>query len=318
MRIPSPSSARPRAFLIYPFNLGTFSPETLYAAIQQRLSNQSFDEIVAILDNVKIHRAFEFDGILEAVAKVSDALYQLQHQGQQDHERKVLAQMSRELREGSDEPVLGSSSAEEPILLIVEGIDRSLEETIRESGPLAGHARLMPLVRSLAILSRTYASFLTVLVVNSICLSCLSLPFLESRIGSQADTNNNNNSRVLDRSANGTIEVQGHGKEHNIYDQKYPAQNHPPFSHHRHRPSNDTSIGTPSIFSADLSLSPPPSPNPSAPTFLHSWVLSRSMDQGFDTHLLVSKVQGNMVVEVAKDRVGDRVGRWCIWDGLKQ
>ncbi|KAA8646311.1 uncharacterized protein ATNIH1004_007738 [Aspergillus tanneri] len=43
-------------------------------------------------------------------------------------------------------------------------------------------------------------------------------------------------------------------------------------------------------------------------------LLMRTLDQGIDMHLLLSTVKTSTVVEVIKDRVGDGVGRWCIWD----
>lgn len=42
-------------------------------------------------------------------------------------------------------------------------------------------------------------------------------------------------------------------------------------------------------------------------------LLMRTLDQGIDTHLLMSDVRNTSVVEVIKDRVGDGVGRWCVW-----
>ncbi|KAI5285169.1 hypothetical protein KEM54_000770 [Ascosphaera aggregata] len=39
---------------------------------------------------------------------------------------------------------------------------------------------------------------------------------------------------------------------------------------------------------------------------------TKSMDQAIDTHLLISHEQENITVEVAKDRTGDGLGRWCI------
>ncbi|OGM41007.1 hypothetical protein ABOM_010311 [Aspergillus bombycis] len=43
-------------------------------------------------------------------------------------------------------------------------------------------------------------------------------------------------------------------------------------------------------------------------------LLMRTLEQGIDTHLLLSTVKSAHVVEVIKDRVGNGVGRWCIWD----
>lgn len=44
-------------------------------------------------------------------------------------------------------------------------------------------------------------------------------------------------------------------------------------------------------------------------------LLMRTLDQGIDTHLLVSSIGRVPVVEVIKDRVGGNVGRWCVWEG---
>ncbi|KAL2867059.1 uncharacterized protein BJX67DRAFT_112904 [Aspergillus lucknowensis] len=43
-------------------------------------------------------------------------------------------------------------------------------------------------------------------------------------------------------------------------------------------------------------------------------LLMRTLDQGIDTHLLVSNTRRAPVVEVIKDRVGSGVGKWCTWE----
>ncbi|PLB52798.1 hypothetical protein P170DRAFT_507540 [Aspergillus steynii IBT 23096] len=43
-------------------------------------------------------------------------------------------------------------------------------------------------------------------------------------------------------------------------------------------------------------------------------LLMRTLDQGIDTHLLLSRSRTATVVEVIKDRVGEGIGKWCIWD----
>ncbi|KAL4954478.1 hypothetical protein BDW69DRAFT_183451 [Aspergillus filifer] len=50
-----------------------------------------------------------------------------------------------------------------------------------------------------------------------------------------------------------------------------------------------------------------------ADTNLFPSLLMRTLDQGIDTHLLLSRGRGGNVVEVIKDRVGGGLGRWCIW-----
>nr|XP_003188611.1 hypothetical protein ANI_1_2724024 [Aspergillus niger CBS 513.88] len=44
-------------------------------------------------------------------------------------------------------------------------------------------------------------------------------------------------------------------------------------------------------------------------------LLMKTLDQGIDTHLLVSSIGRVPVVEVIKDRVGGNVGRWCVLEG---
>ncbi|KAL4866148.1 hypothetical protein BDV12DRAFT_187659 [Aspergillus spectabilis] len=46
-------------------------------------------------------------------------------------------------------------------------------------------------------------------------------------------------------------------------------------------------------------------------------LLMRTLDQGIDTHLLISRTRGVPVIEVIKDRVGDGVGKWCVWERRK-
>lgn len=43
-------------------------------------------------------------------------------------------------------------------------------------------------------------------------------------------------------------------------------------------------------------------------------LLLKTLDQGIDTHVLLSAVGNRQVVEVIKDREGDGVGKWCIWE----
>lgn len=43
-------------------------------------------------------------------------------------------------------------------------------------------------------------------------------------------------------------------------------------------------------------------------------LLMRTLDQGIDTHILLSATRTAKVIEVIKDRVGEGIGKWCIWD----
>lgn len=42
-------------------------------------------------------------------------------------------------------------------------------------------------------------------------------------------------------------------------------------------------------------------------------LLSRTLDQGIDTHLLLQVRRGQSLVELIKDRTGDGLGKWCVW-----
>jgi hypothetical protein len=43
-------------------------------------------------------------------------------------------------------------------------------------------------------------------------------------------------------------------------------------------------------------------------------LLMKALDQGIDTHLLVSDSKADQVIEVIKDRVGTGLGKWGIWN----
>lgn len=60
-------------------------------------------------------------------------------------------------------------------------------------------------------------------------------------------------------------------------------------------------MGIHSIFHSDI-------------TSLFPTLLMKTLDQGIDTHLLVSNVKETQVVEVIKDRTGAGLGKWGIWE----
>ncbi|PYI17238.1 hypothetical protein BO99DRAFT_463487 [Aspergillus violaceofuscus CBS 115571] len=45
-------------------------------------------------------------------------------------------------------------------------------------------------------------------------------------------------------------------------------------------------------------------------------LLVRILDQGLDTHILVSTKGSGVVVEVIKDRLGEGIGKWCVWESI--
>ncbi|EER26396.1 hypothetical protein CPC735_005680 [Coccidioides posadasii C735 delta SOWgp] len=138
------SGTFPQAVVIQFYSSRAFTSEYLLRSIQQRLPELTTNLTQNILNTVKIIRAFNFDEILEAVSQVSDILYEAKHQ--------------------------------QTTLLLLEGLDQSLAEIQRNSSILAAQAKLIPLLRTLTILSRNHASFLTVIVVNPVLLPTAPFP----------------------------------------------------------------------------------------------------------------------------------------------
>lgn len=204
----------------------------------------SRSEAITLLDTVHLLAVYDFPSAVQAISQVSDALHNLHIQRKQ-HEQS-------------------SSGKDEPILLIIEGLDSLAEGIIRTSNPLRGSALLMPALRTLTHLSRTYSSFLAVLVVNTLGLGAHS-----NRTTSSGDTN--------------TVNPEDGGL-HSIF----------------FRSASTTSAASSGSGSRGGSLLPT--------------LLSRTLDQGIDIHLLLSSVKGKAVVEVIKDRMGGGVGRWCVWE----
>ncbi|WEW55245.1 hypothetical protein PRK78_000674 [Emydomyces testavorans] len=252
----------PQAFIIQFYRSRAYTPEYLFRAMQSKLPEHPADCIQTILDTVKIFRAFNLDEILEAIFRISDILH-------------------------AHKPHKPPSS---PTLLLLEGLDDSLEEIRRTSSTLAAQAKLIPLLRTLTTLSRTHATYLTVVVVNSILLPTTTPSPPAPRIREAAEQK----SRELST----------------------PQEGAHPYSRKHHHQNPHLSVQ--SIFSTPptpLQSEPPPEEQDqkrtSQPAISYSSSVSRSLDQGFDTHLLVSKKENRMIIEVAKDRMGNDLGRWC-------
>jgi hypothetical protein len=231
----------------------------------------SRDEAITLLDTVHILPVYDFPSAVQAINQVSDALHEIhrerhhpRRQGQ--NEAKDEKGVVEEEEEPEPEP--------EPILLIIEGLDSLTESIIRTSNPLRGSAVLMPVLRTLTHLSRTYASFLSVVIVNN------------------------------------TLGLGGGGSVSSSVS-----------SLHTHTTANHASDGNrPTTSSDDGGLysiffrSTTGSGSGSGSGSLLPTLLSRTLDQGIDIHLMLSFVKGRPVVEVIKDRVGGNVGRWCVWE----
>ncbi|OJJ51680.1 hypothetical protein ASPZODRAFT_448052 [Penicilliopsis zonata CBS 506.65] len=203
-------------FIIHPSNYAAFAPETLLASLLTSPHHQpapTREHAIQRLNNVQLLSIFDLPSAVRAISSVSERLNELQ-----------------------------KSRRTSPVLFIIAGLDTFTEATIRASNPVKGAALLQSTLRTLTRLSRVYAAFLSVMLVNT------------SGVGKSPGT--------------GT-------------------------------PSDPSSDHIHSVFHTVGSLFPT--------------LLMRTLDQGIDTHLLLSTVKGAQVVEVVKDRVGDGVGKWCIW-----
>jgi hypothetical protein len=167
-----------------------------------------------------------------------------------------------------EEEERGRNNAEEncnTVLLIVEGMDTLAEGVIRTSNPLRGSSLLTPALRTLTHLSRTHASTLAVMLVNTSGLGTASA--ISKSIGV------------------------GPTRPEQIMTLADQPQHH-----------QGDAGGLHSVFS-----------HPGTTTFLPT-LLSRTLDRGIDTHILLSTVRGSLIAEVIRDRTGDSTGRWTVWD----
>lgn len=236
-------SKQANAFIIHPPNFGPFAPETLLESLlsSTRQPTLSREEAIQRLDSVQLLPVFDFPSAAQAISSVSDMLHGIQ----------------RERNQALDHDVV-TSPTDHPVLFIIAGLDSLAEGVIRASNPVKGTAMLTAVLRTLTRLTRTHASFLSVVLINT------------SPLGAVVGSSN------LQRDS-----------------QQPVAQSEGDFQ------SRDEGIQ--SIFhGAGRSLFPN--------------LLMRTLDQGIDTHLLLSTVQRAQIVEVIKDRVGDGTGKWCVWD----
>ncbi|KMP07948.1 hypothetical protein CIHG_02920 [Coccidioides immitis H538.4] len=253
------SGTFPQAVVIQFYSSRAFTSEYLLRSIQQKLPELTTNSTRNILNTVKVIRAFNFDEILEAVSQVSDILYEAKHQ--------------------------------QTTLLLLEGLDQSLAEIQRNSSILAAQAKLIPLLRTLTILSRNHTSFLTVIVVNPVLLP--TAPFPPSAPDIQAKQYPGEHSTQQEC-------VSPHSRHHH-------HSNHHQAVHSIFSPTSQPQLQT---QGQSQTYSSPSTQQVSQQTVSYS-SLARSFDQGFDTHLLVSKMESKMIIEVAKDRMGEHLGRWC-------
>ncbi|BCR85744.1 uncharacterized protein ACHE_21202A [Aspergillus chevalieri] len=221
----SPAPGSFNTFIVHPFNLTIFSPQNLLTSLLSTnptpTPSLSRKEAITRLDAVQLLPVYDFSEAMQAITQVSDTLHQI---GEQRKHQQLTTQY--------------------PVVLIIAGLDTLVESVIRASNPIKGTAVLSAALRMLTRLSREYAAFLSVLLINTSGLG------LGTGMGDIA-----------------------------VADGDYQGE--------------QLSVLLPSL-------------------------LMKTLDQGTDTHLLVSRERGRagrVGVEVIKDRVGDWLGTRCVWDG---
>lgn len=172
---------------------------------------------------------------------------------------QAIGQVSQSLSKIAEKRQQQQLRHDHPIILIVAGLDSLAEGIIRASNPLKGTALLAATLRSLTRMSRTYSSFLSIILVNTNGLGPSSFET---------------------------------GKPPHSNQPKAPATT-----------EDIRSLRDGGIHSNFQSSEPP----------LLSSLLMKTLDQGIDTHILLSDVKVTTVAEVIKDRIGSAVGKWGIW-----
>jgi hypothetical protein len=276
-------------YIIRPSHSSTFAPDALLDALLEEASRPaqtvlSRDQAIDLLDCVELLTIHDFAAATRAISQVSDRLYAMQQQRRQTKTNN------------QDDPALGQEEEEKEkddndddeqrlptVLFIIEGLDAMAENVIRNSDALRGSAVLTPALRTLTYLSRSYASFLSVVLVNTTGLGShppsrpppsnppTGLSVSQSHDGGDGMSINNRNNNM--KSAGGLYSV---------------------FSRTHRQDNNDD----------DDTDEPLP--------LLHT-LLSRTMDQAIDIHLLFQLRKNQSLVEVVKDRTGDGLGKWCVW-----
>lgn len=183
-----------------------------------------------------------FTNAAQAIGKVSEVLDEIQQK-----------------REQQRQTAEASSSSENPIILIVAGLDTLTEGVIRASNPARGAAVLTATLRTLTHLSRVHASHLSTILVNTNGLGTMN-PEWDKNQPSTGNTTTHGDSAAR-------------------------------------QPLED---GIHSIFHSDIPLFPT--------------LLMKTLDQGIDTHMLLSDLRGAQIVEVIKDRAGTSLGKWGVWN----
>lgn len=217
------------------------APRLLLNALQSPSGEPGLSraEALQILDTVQLLPVQTLPNAAQAIGKVSESLQEIQEKRQAQH------------RDTPVEPT-------QPVILIVVGLDTLAEGVIRASNPVRGTALLAATQQNLTRMARAYASWLSIILINTSGLG--TVHFDSNQLPDLNQTKKPNDEDA--------------------------------------RPSGDDGIH--SIFQTPG-------------TSLLSTLLMRTLDQGIDTHILLSDVKATQIAEVIKDRIGTGLGKWGIW-----
>ncbi|OOQ87889.1 hypothetical protein PEBR_15061 [Penicillium brasilianum] len=234
-------SSEPTAFIIYPSNFDALAPRLLLNALQSPSGEPGLSraEALQLLDTVQLLPVQTLPNAAQAIGKVSESLQEIQEKRQAQHR---------------DNP----AELTQPVILIVVGLDTLAEGVIRASNPVRGTALLAATQQNLTRMARAYASWLSIILINTSGLG--TVHFDSNQLPDLNQTKKPNDEDA--------------------------------------RPSGDDGIH--SIFQTPG-------------TSLLSTLLMRTLDQGIDTHILLSDVKATQIAEVIKDRIGFGLGKWGIW-----
>jgi hypothetical protein len=264
-----------RVFIIHPIQSTTFAPETLFNTLTSTLDTNTTESIqtqaLALLDKVDLLPIHDFPSATQAISQVSDTLSMMHRQ-----------HTSNSSNSNPNDTDADADDTLPPTLLILEGLDSLTNDIIHTSNPMRGSALLTPALRTLTHLSRAHASFLSVLMLNTMPLGPPPPPSAQT------------SSDLPGVSSQGPVTTSTSTATGGLYSV---------FARDRQR----------HVGQAGQAGQAGSETENSEPLPLLNTLLARTLDQGIDTHLLLQGRRERSVVEVVKDRTGDGLGRWCVW-----
>lgn len=136
--------------------------EDVFPSLQEHRPHAAPSSIEEVVQRVQTYRALDYNGMSEAVARISAVLAEL-------HAPQGTPSANYEN--------VRSEHHHQPILLIIDGLDQSLSDLSRTTASvLTAQARTVRLLRELSSLSRRYPRSLAILVLNALGLPHITAP----------------------------------------------------------------------------------------------------------------------------------------------